>query len=153
MAGRGGYQPPARPAPVSGPGPLSQRTDGGPGQPKRDLPNPAYGEGQDFQEIQSGAKMESAPGPAGAGPMPQMPPVTGLGEPTQRPGEPVTHGSPSGPGAGPEAAGISTDFRQQNELDASQIAQYLPSLQAAANRPGVPPSFVRFVKYLREFQG
>ena len=33
MAGRGGYQAPTNPAAISGPGALSQRTDGGPTQP------------------------------------------------------------------------------------------------------------------------
>lgn len=32
MAGHGGYRAPAQPAAVSGPGQLSQRTDGGPAQ-------------------------------------------------------------------------------------------------------------------------
>jgi hypothetical protein len=137
MAQRGGYQPPRRPAPVSGPGPMSKRTDG---QPVRDLPNPAYGEGKQFEQIQQGARMEQAAGPQ----------ITPLGAPTMRPDEPVTAGVPSGPGPGPEAIGVGMSNRDQSQVDARQIARYLPSLERMANRPGTPPSFVRFVKYVRD---
>lgn len=152
---RGGYQAPSRPAPVSGPGAMSKRTDGGPGQPQRDLANAAYGEQQDFQQIQAGARMQQAPdaGAAVGQQARQMPKITGLGEETQRPDEPVTAGSPSGPGGGPASIGVSSSFKEQNQLDARKIAEYLPSLEHAANQPGVPPSFVRFVKYVREFKG
>ena len=151
---RGGYQQPSRPAPVSGPGPLSKRTDGGPGQPKRQLANAEYGEQAQFDQIQSGAPMSGASGPAmGQMARPQGPSVVPLDAPTARPEEPVTAGSPSGPGPGPASIGLGQNNKEQNELDARKIAQYLPSLQRAANQPGVPTSFVRFVKYLREFQG
>lgn len=150
---RGGYQRPSRPAPVSGPGALSRRTDGGP-QAKRMLPDAAYGEQAEFQQIQDGAPMQGAPDMgAVVGQQAQMPEVTGLGAPSMRPDEPVTAGSPSGPGAGPESIGLGLTNKTQNEADARDIAQYLPSLERAANQPGVPTSFVRFVKYLREFQG
>lgn len=139
----GGKNAPRRPAPVSGPGPLSRRTDG-PGQPTRALPNPAYGEGKEFAEIQAGAEMAAARSPQ---PMPQ---VTPLGAPTMRPDEPVTAGSPSGPGVGPEAIGVGMNNREQSKVDARQIAQYLPSLERMANMPGVPTGFVRFVKFVRE---
>lgn len=151
---RGGYQQPSQPAPVSGPGALSRRTDGGPGQKKQMLSDAAYGEQTDFQQIQGGARMAKAPdsGEMVQSQARQAPPVIGMGEPTRRPQEPVTAGSPSGPGGGPESIGLSTSFKEQNELDARQIADYLPTLERAANQPGVPPSFVRFVKYLREFK-
>ncbi len=97
MAGRGGYQAPANPAPVSGPGALSQRTDGGVGQPVRDLPDAKYGENKAFTEQQQGAPL--------AGASPAMPPIVGLDAPSQRPDEHVTTGVPVGPGAGPEALG------------------------------------------------
>jgi hypothetical protein len=97
VAGVGGYMAPANPAPVSGPGALSQRTDGGPGQPVRDLPNAKYGEAKAFTEQEAGAPM------AGAGPA--MPPVVGLDAPSTRPDEHVTHGAPLGPGGGPEVLG------------------------------------------------
>lgn len=150
MAGVGGYQPPSRPAAVSGPGRMSGRTDGGPGQPLRQLGNAAYGEQKAFQQAQAGARMAGQSGPAAAqAARPQMPPITGLGAPTERPDEPVTAGSPSGPGPGPESIGMSTTTKGQSKLDAQALASYLPALEAAANRPGVPPSFVKFVRYVR----
>lgn len=97
MAGVGGYQPPANPAPVSGPGALSQRTDGSPGQPVRDLPNAKYGENKAFTAQEAGAPM--------AGSAPSAPPIVGLDAPTQRPDEHVTSGVPMGPGPGPEVLG------------------------------------------------
>jgi hypothetical protein len=141
---KGGYQKPSRPAPVSGPGALSRRTDGGgAGQPQQRLANAAYGEQKAFGEIQSGAPMAQAE----RQPMPQ---VTPLSAPTSRPEEPVTAGAPMGPGPGPEAIGVAKSMRDQSRMDTRQIAQYLPSLEQMANQPGVPTSFVRFVKYVRE---
>lgn len=150
MAGRGGYQAPRRPAPTSGPGALSRRTDGGP-QAKRQLSGQEYGARQEFDQIQSGAAMASSPdaGARTADVARALPPITPLGAPTERPTEPVTAGSPSGPGVGMEALGLSTSERQQNQLDARSLASYLPSLERMANQPGTPPSFVRFVRYLR----
>lgn len=138
-----GIQPPRKPAPVSGPGRFSQRTDKQ-GQPQRQLGNAAYGEQKEFADIQGGARM------AQGGGMPAMPKVTGLSEPTQRPDEPVTAGAPSGPGGGLESIGYGADPQAQNKMDAQAIARYMPSLTRAANTPGVPPSFVRFVKYVRD---
>jgi len=66
MAGKGGYQAPANPAPVSGPGSLSRRTDGGPGskQAQRYIAGmPNYGDGQDMMQIQGGAPMAATPSP------------------------------------------------------------------------------------------
>ena len=60
---RGGYQQPANPAPVSGPGSLSQRTDGGPidgvqpqTQGAKYMPGLPYGEGGNMEQ-QSGAPL------------------------------------------------------------------------------------------------
>jgi hypothetical protein len=141
---KGGYQKPSRPAPVSGPGALSRRTDGGgAGQPQQRLANAAYGEQKAFGEIQAGATMAQADRPS-------VPQVTPLNAPTERPEEPVTAGAPMGPGPGPESIGVTNSIRAQSALDTRQIAQYLPSLEHMANQPGVPTSFVRFVKYVRE---
>ena len=41
--GRGGYRAPSNPAPVSGPGALSQRTDGGATQPATYISGLPYG--------------------------------------------------------------------------------------------------------------
>lgn len=138
----GGYQAPRKPAPVSGPGSLSERTDGGAGQPVRDLPNPGYGEQKDFTEIQQAAKMAQS--------SKQMPAITRLDAPTERPAEPLTEGSPMGPGRGPDAYGITNTMRDKSKQEIQTIASALPLLEQAANGPNMPPSFVRFVRYLRD---
>jgi len=47
MAVQGGYREPSNPAPVSGPGALSQRTDGGPTQGAKYISGLPYGQGQE----------------------------------------------------------------------------------------------------------
>jgi hypothetical protein len=118
----GGMRRPTNPAPVSGPGQLSQRTDGGPQQVQADVSGMPYGENKDFQDIQSSAPLSASPsarsprarqrqaGKAGrtAGGMGASP----LMAPTQRPDEPVTAGAPVGPGAGP----MVSDLPNQGQL-------------------------------------
>ena len=114
MAGKGGYQAPANPAPVSGPGALSQRTDGGPGamQGAKYVSGLPYGEGQEFMEMQQMAPMEAAPKtPSAAGAArdveravaaePQS--LVPLSAPSSMPNVPVTDGAAFGPGRGEEA--------------------------------------------------
>lgn len=102
----GGPRTPSAPAPVSGPGSLSRRTDGGPANPSYVSGLP-YGEGQDFYDLQTSAPL-GAPGAAkprmkrgatsqGGGSSP-----TPLFAPTVRTDEPVTAGAPVGPGPGPQ---------------------------------------------------
>ncbi|MDQ3224111.1 MAG: hypothetical protein M3Q75_11670 [Gemmatimonadota bacterium] len=98
MTAPGGYQRPANPAPVSGPGAMSRRTDGGPAQPVRELPDAQYGEGKAFRESQQAAPLAAQAQPAAASPQPAAPSIVGLDEPSSRPGEPVTAGAPLGPG-------------------------------------------------------
>jgi hypothetical protein len=125
MAGAGGYQQPTNPAPVSGPGNLARRTDGGPGakQPMMTLPDAKYGEAKAFKQQEQGAPMAalggmpgagapSGPGGPGAG-APSGPPggapmdmPTPLSDPTMRPFEPVTHGADAGPGPGTASLGL-----------------------------------------------
>lgn len=45
----------------------------------------------------------------GGGPMAEPAPLPDLYRPTERPNEPVTHGLPTGPGAGPEALPIQSN--------------------------------------------
>lgn len=92
--GHGGYRAPKNPAPVSGPGSLSKRTDGGPTQPVMETGGFEYGGRQDFEDIQGGAPMSAGPA---------LPPATPLFSPTERPNEPVTSGAPVGAGPGPAA--------------------------------------------------
>lgn len=92
---RGGKRTPRDPAPVSGPGKYSQRTDGGPTQPVRDIPNQPYGDRQALSQLQAAAPMPASPStPTGGGgtpgPVPAYP--DGIFGPTQRPSEPNTAG-------------------------------------------------------------
>jgi hypothetical protein len=102
---QGGYRRPANPAPVSGPGAMSQRTDG---QPARYMSGGQYGEGQELMEMQTSAPMSES--------RTNVPPVrpskgrgrgnaaggsaglTGLFAPSERPDEPITAGMPFGAG-------------------------------------------------------
>lgn len=110
--GRGGYRRPSNPAPVSGPGALSQRTDG---QPARWIAADQYGEGQEMMDVQKSAPMsQTKPQPMRV-PRPPMSAtasqaasdIVPLFAPTQRPNEPVTAGAPFGPGPGPSLQPVS----------------------------------------------
>lgn len=120
--GHGGMRRPASPAPVSGPGALSQRTDG---QGARYIAGGEYGEGQEMMDLQTSAPMSKAP----AAPRPrtgrqvvseEMAPPTPLFAPTERPDEPITAGAPFGPGPGP------TQSSQPAQTVAESIARFLP---------------------------
>ena len=102
----GGYRKPGSPAPVSGPGSLSRRTDGQVQSVPTGMP---YGDHAALHAQESLAPMAATPdiptpdmggGGAPAGPTP--PPVTPIGAPSQRPNEPVTHGVDIGAGGGSE---------------------------------------------------
>jgi hypothetical protein len=99
---RGGYRKPMNPAPTSGPGALSQRTDGGPSQGAKYIAGLPYGQGQETYDQQTAAPM------FGGSPMPSAPKVdmlTPLFAPTTRPNEPVTSGIDMGEGPGSSAMG------------------------------------------------
>lgn len=112
----GGYRRPVNPAPASGPGRLSKRTDGGPGQKMMVANGLDYGERQQTLAQERTSPMSqadpippvnvpSAPATPAAGSVPTGPAgqTVPWGGPTQRPTEPITHGTDIGPGAGPEA--------------------------------------------------
>lgn len=85
---RGGYRQPANPAPVSGPGMLSQRTDGGAidgmTQPVQNYTGGEYGNNKAMREQQEGADIYASPA---------MPKVTPLSAPTEFPEQPDSHGA------------------------------------------------------------
>lgn len=139
--GHGGYRRPSNPAPVSGPGKLARRTDGGPTQ--MDLPNADYGENKTFREAQSGASLRPPTGGGGMAAGGGMPSFTGLAEPSSMPDTPVTDGAASGPGAGLSALGIIID---PNRADAQHLSRYLPALINIANHDDTPPSTRRWVR-------
>lgn len=88
---RGGDRQPANPAPVSGPGALSQRTDGGPGsatQPIRRIPGVDYGEGKQLVEQQQAAPLPAEPTMPSQGMATPTPPLNrDVFRPTDVPGE------------------------------------------------------------------
>lgn len=119
---QGGMRRPQNPAPVSGPGRLSQRTDGGPQQVQAEMSGMPYGENQEFEAIQASAPMSAAPSAQAPRARQRKASTAGrqsvapLFSPTQRPEEPVTSGASFGPGAGPQPS-------QQNMRSLSSILQ------------------------------
>jgi hypothetical protein len=156
MAGKGGYQAPVRPAMQSGPGAMSQRTDGGPASKQAvryisGMPN--YGDGADLVDLQSSAPMASTPAPSPAptsainaaaqqnqSQVQPVQPIVPLTAPTQRPNEPVTAGAPVGPGPGPEILG--TMPTQVGGASAKQ------TIQALASHPDASPELKRLASIL-----
>ena len=121
MAQQGGYRKPNNPAPVSGPGSLSQRTDGGPTQPATYIPGLPYGQGQETYNNQVAAPMAGNPMASFA-----MPDITPINAPTTLPNEPITNGSDFGPGA--TSASLNLPTAQPTLLSVlRQIAQNDPS--------------------------
>lgn len=126
------------PAQVPGPGALSKRTDAG-GQPIRSLPDPKYGEAQQFEQQQKSAPLAAAPGaPAGAAPSDMARGMTNVGpgptaapgpEPRQLPGLfdagdpsiPVTTGAPMGAGRNEVVGG---QMGQPTRRVSEQLAEY-----------------------------
>lgn len=143
QAQHGGYRKPANPAPVSGPGAMSKRTDG---QPARYVSGMDYGDGQELMTQQQAAPM-SGGAPTGGGPMDALlaKTTTPISAPTQYPERPLTNGQPFGPGAGPEVlatAGATGPTR-------AKLMATLPALMRAAERPDASPELRSMVSYLR----
>lgn len=134
--GHGGYRKPSNPAPASGPGKLSKRTDGGPAQKLMAPTGMDYGAHQALMAQERTAPMSQADltrpaqvpaGPGGQGPsgQPELPPFDA---PSARPDEPVTHGVDIGDGGGSEVMPIATQpvYQQQGPM-----TQMLAGLSAA----------------------
>jgi hypothetical protein len=138
MAEHGGYREPANPAPVSGPGAHSRRTDG---QPTMDLPDAQYGENAAFREAQSGAKIDNA-GVQQAARQGAQASVTPLGAPTGMPDVPVTAGADLGPGESSQALGGMPPVKQ----DSQHLAKYLPALIDMAEQDDTPPGMKTWVR-------
>lgn len=145
MAQQGGYRKPNNPAPVSGPGALSQRTDGGPAdtQAAKYISGLPYGEGQAMMDIQGAATM------AGTG-MSAPAPIIPLSAPSQRPNEPVTAGVNGGEGPGMEALGLGARDLVQNDKAKATLVSYMPALLQIASQPGTSPETRNIIRQLRE---
>lgn len=100
MMEQGGYRKPNNPAPVSGPGALSQRTDGGPTQPATYISGLPQGQGQQNYDNQVAAPMVGNPFPQES-----LADLTPLLAPTSRKNEAITSGVDIGDGPGSMALG------------------------------------------------
>lgn len=148
MAGTGGYQAPRNPAPVSGPGKLARRTDGGPAkQPLHKLSDAAYGEQATFQAAQQAAPMAATPGPSqGAAPAPAPnASVVPMGAPTQMPAQPVTAGADAGPGPGSGVLGLPT----ASNGDLERLRPLMPAFEIMANSPFASQATRQWYRSLR----
>tara|TARA_R100000458_G_C8257797_1_gene233695 strand:+ start:269 stop:676 length:408 start_codon:yes stop_codon:yes gene_type:complete len=112
---RGGYQKPNKPAAVSGPGALSQRTDGN--QPVVPMPDLPYGQQQALMEQQRQAPLGDSGGANAPYPMGRQGTSPDVFAPTELPGEPITAGVPTGEGPGPAP-------QIQNQTDMLLAAMY-----------------------------
>lgn len=130
----GGYREPRNPAPVSGPGALSQRTDG---QGTRRLPNAAYGESKAFEEQQKAAPV------AQANPI-NVSGLTPMDAETQFPERPVTDGVNAGLGAG--------ESNELDEEDLLRLGNYLPVLKFLASQPYATNATKQYVRQLAALQ-
>lgn len=144
---RGGYRQPGNPAPVSGPGALSKRTDGGPGQPVRTPSGGAYGERQELEQLQQAAPVSASPGGDVGAPQPAdiTEGLVGFDAPTQEPDTPVTAGAAMGDGPGLEALGLPNEADQ----DLQRLVMYLPVFEHMANQPGSSKSARNLVRQLK----
>jgi hypothetical protein len=97
---QGGMRTPNNPAPVSGPGALSQRTDGGPTQAATYIPGMPQGQGQQTYDNQVAAPMAGNPFPQES-----LADLTPLLAPTSRKNESITSGVDIGDGPGSMALG------------------------------------------------
>lgn len=126
---------------MSGPGALSQRTDGGPAQGVKVAPGGEYGSRKEMEGIQSGAPMQGG----GGNPMlNQGPPPVPIGAPGDA-SIPITAGADAGPGIGALAAGI----RDEAQVSDEQLRPFLRSLEVVANLPGSNVETRQFVRKLR----
>ena len=121
---RGGYRRPENPAPVSGPGALSQRTDGGPTQPPIYYPDTTYGQGG-YMDQQSDAPMIGSPDISA-----NLPDIVELGAPTQFVDQPISFGSSWGPGPGlssviPQQPSLLSTVEKALQTDTTGVAEFL----------------------------
>jgi hypothetical protein len=132
MAEQGGYRAPSNPAAVSGPGALSQRTDGGPTQGAKYMSGLPYGQGQENYSNQVAAPMAGntmgASATGGSG-LVQMEMPTELMAATSRPNEAITSGIDFGDGPGSEVMNLPTT-KEPISITMRKIAQFDPSGEA-----------------------
>lgn len=147
--GHGGYRRPAHPAPVSGPGALSRRTDGR--QPQMVAPGGDYGDRKEMMQMQAGAPMSGDIGSGGMAAgvgmaLPDPSQLIPLNADSQRPDEPVTAGISGGLGAGPAGMSMPSPLTDQQR---ARLKNFLPVLVVLASRDDADPNTRRLVRQLR----
>ena len=147
---RGGYQKPSNPAPVSGPGAMSKRTDGGPAQAARYMSGGDYGDGG-LMDIQTAAPMSASgvDATAAAVPTQSMPLPRGLAEDDDMPDIPVTDGAALGAGRGVEALGFAEQDAAIDAASREAIATAMPALLFIAGRPETSTETRDMIRQLR----
>lgn len=142
--GWGGARTPSTPAPVSAPGALSSRTDGGVLNPKE----PAYGERQVLENLTAAAPMATGGGQAPSGGSgARVPTLPAFGAPTADPNTPVTNGAAAGPGEGLAALGLPQTPSEMTRADVAALPPgQIQALIAAAQEPDATPSFRLMVR-------
>jgi hypothetical protein len=145
MATQGGYRKPGTPAPVSGPGALSRRTDG------RVAEGYAYGMNKQINDQAAGAKLAKAPALSPARTMNVTPPpmpVTEITADTMRKDENILAGlNPLGQENDPAALGLPNTNDSEAEFNKS-ISSYYPVLNFIASRPNTSPETRRALAIL-----
>jgi hypothetical protein len=131
---------------------MSKRTDGGPAQKLRNLPNAGYGDNAEYENLQQSAPLAQTPSSSagmslGGGGAASTPPI-GFDAPSQYPDQPVTAGADSGAGPGSEALGL-PGTPQMDPQDQERLRSYLPAMIAQAARPEATQSFRNYVRALR----
>ena len=126
---KGGYRQPMNPAPVSGPGALSQRTDGGAvegmTQPAQSYTGGSYGNNKEMSDQQNAAPLAGNPIQ-----------TIGLNVPTQFPDEPLSAGANYGDGPSLDTSRIQTSNESNIRAAVYRAMQFDSSgeLEAIYNR-------------------
>ena len=138
----GGYRRPENPAPVSGPGSLSRRTDGGATQAPQVAAGGEYGSRQDQMSVQQGAPLQGGGGstPVAAAPAPAGPPLPAFDAPTEHPNEDVRTGMGMYKSLGPS---------EMDETVRARLTAALPTLVWLASQPKASEQTRQFVRQLR----
>jgi len=150
----GGYQKPNNPAPASGPGALSKRTDGGPTQAPKYISGMPYKQGGELFNQQSGAAMAGDPVPVPPVQSPVNPMESMMSGLTPLDAEsmddlPISDGVDIGRGRGSSAlpARLTSPINQDENV--ALIKRYLPDLMNATRLQGTPDSYKQFINYLK----
>lgn len=148
---RGGYQKPSNPTPVSLPGALASRTDGGP----TDIPTYMPGmksmgsTGREYMAQVQGASLRAKPASNGgmSSTMDNLPPVTAINAPTALPDQPIADGTSAF--GGNDASALNLPKQEDTDIDKQRLMSYLPAFEAAANMPNASMAWKNYVRLVR----